>query len=138
MAKETGTSTILATPPLVRISKPWGEELILRRTSSAVVKALRIMPEQRLSLQYHRRKRETLMLLSGHAVLTLGPSVEMLQEIALDEGERQEVEAEMVHRLSAGASGADILEIASRLPDDEEDIVRLADDYGRVDIRPEV
>ena len=138
MAKETGTSTILATPPLVRISKPWGEELILRRTTTSVVKALRIRPEQRLSLQYHRRKRETLMLLSGDAVLTLGPSIDMLQEMTLDEGERQEVEAGMVHRLAAGASGADILEIASRLPDDEEDIVRLADDYGRVDIRPEV
>lgn len=138
MAKETGTSTILATPPLVRISKPWGEELILRRTTTSVVKALRIKPEQRLSLQYHRRKRETLMLLSGDAVLTLGPSIDMLQEMTLDEGERQEVEAGMVHRLAAGASGADILEIASRLPDDEEDIVRLADDYGRVDIRPEV
>ena len=138
MAKETGTSTILASPPLVRISKPWGEELILRRTTTSVVKALRIKPEQRLSLQYHRRKRETLMLLSGDAVLTLGPSIDMLQEMTLDEGERQEVEAGMVHRLAAGASGADILEIASRLPDDEEDIVRLADDYGRVDIRPEV
>lgn len=138
MAKETGTSTILASPPLVRISKPWGEELILRRTATSVVKALRIKPEQRLSLQYHRRKRETLMLLSGDAVLTLGPSIDMLQEMTLDEGERQEVEAGIVHRLAAGASGADILEIASRLPDDEEDIVRLADDYGRVDIRPEV
>ena len=138
MAKETGTSTILATPPPVRISKPWGEELILRRTATSVVKALRIKPEQRLSLQYHRRKRETLMLLSGDAVLTLGPSIDMLQEMTLDEGERQEVEAGMVHRLAAGASGADILEIASRLPDDEEDIVRLADDYGRVDIRSEV
>lgn len=138
MAKETGTSTILAHPPLVRIPKPWGEELILRRTSSTVVKALRIRPDQRLSLQYHRRKRETLMLLSGHAVLTLGPRIDTLHEIAMQEGERQEVEAGMVHRLAAGASGADILEIASRLPDDEEDIVRLADDYGRVDIRPQL
>ncbi|MDE2986759.1 MAG: cupin [Chloroflexota bacterium] len=138
MAKETGTSTILAHPPLVRIRKPWGEELILRRTPRAVVKALRIRPDQRLSLQYHRRKRETLMLLSGHAVLTLGPRIDTLQEIAMQEGERQEVEAGMVHRLAAGASGADILEIASRLPDDEEDIVRLADDYGRVDVRPQL
>lgn len=138
MAKESGTSTILTHPPLVRIPKPWGEELILRRTSSTVVKALRIRPDQRLSLQYHRRKRETLMLLSGHAVLTLGPRIDTLHEIAMQEGERQEVEAGMVHRLAAGASGADILEIASRLPDDEEDIVRLADDYGRVDIRPQL
>lgn len=138
MAKVTGTSTILTHPPLVRVPKPWGEELILRRTSSTVVKALRIRPDQRLSLQYHRRKRETLMLLSGHAVLTLGSRIDTLREIAMQEGERQEVQAGMLHRLAAGASGADILEIASRLPDDEEDIVRLADDYGRVDIHPQL
>jgi len=138
VAKVTGTSTILTHPPLVRVPKPWGEELILRRTSSTVVKALRIRPDQRLSLQYHRRKRETLMLLSGHAVLTLGSRIDTLREIAMQEGERQEVQAGMLHRLAAGASGADILEIASRLPDDEEDIVRLADDYGRVDIHPQL
>jgi len=40
----------------------------------------------------------------------------------------------VIHRLSAGSAGADILEIASRAPDDAEDIVRLADDYGRVDL----
>ena len=48
-------------------------------------------------------------------------------------GTHEEITAGVIHRLSAGPSGADILEIASRLPDDVEDIVRLADDYGRVD-----
>lgn len=138
MAKESGSSTILAGPPLERIAKPWGEELILKRSATSVVKALRIRPGHRLSLQFHRRKRETLMLLSGDAVLTLGRSVETLREIPLHEGDRQEIEAGVIHRLGAGASGADILEIASRLPDDVEDIVRLADDYGRVDIRKRI
>jgi len=133
VTKELGTSTILAGAPLERIAKPWGEELILRRTARTVVKALRIGPHRRLSLQFHRRKHETLMLLSGQAVLTFGPSIDTLDEIALREGVHWEIDAGVVHRICAGPSGADILEIASRLPDDIEDIVRLADDYGRVD-----
>ncbi|MDE2966499.1 MAG: cupin [Chloroflexota bacterium] len=134
MASQSGASAALAGPPLERVPKPWGEELILNRTAETVVKALRIRPWQRLSLQYHRRKHETLMLLSGDAILIAGTSVETLRENPLREGACQEVEAGVIHRLSAGSSGADILEIASRLPDDVEDIVRLADDYGRVDI----
>lgn len=137
MSDESGTSTVLSPPilgpPLERIAKPWGEELILRRSAHSVVKALRIDPNQRLSLQLHRRKRETLMLLGGEALLTVGRSVSLLRQRPLAAGVQAEIAAGMIHRLSAGASGADILEIASRLPDDVEDIVRLADDYGRAD-----
>ena len=138
MVDESGTSTVLAGPPIERIAKPWGEELILSRTADSVVKALRIEPNQRLSLQFHRRKHETLMLLGGEAVLTLGSRVDRLRDVRLRAGVHEEIAAGVIHRLSAGPSGADILEIASRLPDDEEDIVRLADDYGRVDVPEQV
>ena len=133
MADDSGSSTVLAGTPLERIAKPWGEELILQRTADSVVKALRIEPNQRLSLQFHRQKQETLMLLSGDALLTSGSQLEQLVERSMRAGTHEEIAAGVIHRLSAGPSGADILEIASRLPDDVEDIVRLADDYGRVD-----
>ena len=133
MADEPGTAPVLAGTPLERIAKPWGEELILERTATSVVKALRIEPDQRLSLQFHRRKHETLMLLSGEALLTSGLGIDRLRDTPLRAGVPEEIAAGVIHRLSAGASGADILEIASRLADDVEDIVRLADDYGRVD-----
>lgn len=134
MLEDPGTSTVLSGPPLERIPKPWGEELILSRTADSVVKALRIEPNQRLSLQFHRRKHETLMLLGGEAVLTCGSRMDDLRDTHLRAGDHEEIAAGVIHRLSAGTSGAEILEIASRLPDDEEDIVRLADDYGRVDV----
>ena len=118
-------------PCLQRIAKPWGEELILNRGAYSVVKMLRINPHCRLSLQYHVRKHESLMLLSGQAALSLGPDVIGLRSEPMVAGVRRDVRAGMLHRLSAGASGADILEVASRLPGDAEDIVRLADDYGR-------
>jgi mannose-6-phosphate isomerase-like protein (cupin superfamily) len=133
VADEIGTSTALAGSALERIAKPWGEELILNRTADTVIKALRINPNQRLSLQFHRFKRETLMLLGGEAVLTVGSHVDFLRDIPLRTAGREEVAAGVIHRVSAGPSGADILEIAVEVPDDAEDIVRLADDYGRAD-----
>ena len=133
MADDSGSSTVLAGTPLERIAKPWGEEVILQRTADSVVKALRIEPNQRLSLQFHRQKHETLMLLSGDALLISGSQLGQLVERSMRAGVHEEIAAGVIHRLSAGPSGADILEIASRLPDDVEDIVRLADDYGRVD-----
>ena len=132
MASESTTSSALAGPPLERIAKPWGEEVILDRCADSVVKMLRIDPHSRLSLQYHRRKRETLMLLSGSAILTVGASADSLRTSKLLPGIRIEIEPWTVHRVEAGSVGVDILEVASRLRDGEDDIVRLADDYGRV------
>lgn len=134
MADQSERSTLLAESALERIHKPWGEELILDRTSDTVVKTLRITPNQRLSLQFHRHKDETLMLLRGEARLTVGVRLERLRDLPLRAGARERIAAGVIHRLSAGPEGADILEIASRLPDDTEDIVRLADDYGRADL----
>lgn len=132
MASESTTSSVLAGPPLERIAKPWGEEVILDHCGDSVVKMLRIDPHSRLSLQYHRRKRETLMLLSGSAILTVGASADSLRTSKLPPGIRIEIEPRTVHRVEAGMVGADILEVASGLRDGEDDIVRLADDYGRV------
>lgn len=134
MVLDSATSTSVAGPILERIDKPWGEELILSRTGTSIVKMLRIAPHRRLSLQFHRRKQETLMLLSGSAMLTIGPSAERLRHVSMLTGVREDIAAGVVHRVSASGDGADILEVASR-PEEEDgdDIVRLADDYGRVD-----
>ncbi len=133
MADQSGNAAVRAAsgragPALERIAKPWGEELILARSAERVVKALRIRPHQRLSLQFHRRKHETLMLIGGGALLTLDARAAPTRL-----GVPAQIAAGVIHRLSAGPDGADVLEIASRLPDDAEDIVRLADDYGRAD-----
>ncbi|MCY3733859.1 MAG: hypothetical protein OXG42_06225, partial [Chloroflexi bacterium] len=130
MASESTTSSVLAGPPLERIAKPWGEELILDRSVDTVVKMLRIEPGSRLSLQFHRHKHETLMLLSGTAILTLGPSTDRLRDTLLAPGNRVAIEPPTIHRVEAGSHGADILEVASRLQGDDDDIVRLAADYG--------
>lgn len=125
------TSPTLLRAPLNRVRKPWGEEVILGRSAGAVCKLLRISAGGRLSLQYHRRKRETLIVLDGRVRLTLGDSAEALRTIAVGRGHREWVPAGRIHRLEALEGDAEVLEFAFESEGVGEDIVRLRDDYGR-------
>ena len=51
------------------VPKPWGHELIWARTERYVGKLLHIKAGEALSLQYHRVKDETLMVLRGRMQL---------------------------------------------------------------------
>ena len=50
---------------MTRIEKPWGYEEIWAETNSYVGKIIHINRNQRLSLQYHEYKEETIMVLTG-------------------------------------------------------------------------
>jgi molybdopterin converting factor small subunit len=47
------------------VDKPWGHELIWAKTDRYVGKILHIKAGESLSLQYHRVKDETIMVLTG-------------------------------------------------------------------------
>ncbi len=47
------------------IEKPWGFEQIWAETEGYVAKILHINPKQRLSLQYHEVKEETVYVMEG-------------------------------------------------------------------------
>lgn len=110
------------------IQKPWGSEHIVDLCGGYCVKYLRIHHGQRLSLQYHERKRETMLLVRGHALLTLSDG-QGKRDIAMQTGEAYVIEPGAVHRVE-GMSGepAVILEVSTPELDD---VVRLQDDYGR-------
>ena len=54
-----------------RIPKPWGEEILFAHTRRYAGKLLRIRRGAALSLQYHRRKEETLYVQTGVARVTI-------------------------------------------------------------------
>ncbi len=110
------------------VPKPWGHELIWAYTDRYVGKVLHIKAGHALSLQYHRRKDETLHLLRGRLRFWAGPSVEQLQEIPLREGDSYRVTVGTVHRMEA-VTDVDLLEASTA---DLDDVVRLEDRYGRV------
>jgi mannose-6-phosphate isomerase-like protein (cupin superfamily) len=110
-----------------RVEKPWGYELIWAHTDRYVGKILHIEAGHALSLQYHRRKDETLCLLTGELELEIGDDEHALQPITLQAGESVHVWPGRRHRLTARTT-CDVLEASTPELDD---VVRLADRYGR-------
>src|SRR5262249_2529949 len=56
-----------------RVEKPWGHEIIWAHTDRYVGKVLFVKAGERLSLQYHEKKDETIYVLSGKMVFEVGP-----------------------------------------------------------------
>ena len=104
--------------------KPWGRELLLRRTPTYVVKILCVRAGCRLSLQYHEVKRETLLLGSGRALLEIHLGGQVIQH-SLDEA--VDIAPGTAHRVVA-VEDSEIVEVSTTELDD---VVRLEDDYGR-------
>lgn len=114
------------------VDKPWGRERILEVNSGYCVKILEVDPGQRLSLQYHVYKRETMYCLYGTGTLELhDPTTGMKGRMTLLPGRYYTIEPGMIHRLyTAPTSPVAVLEASTPELDDVE---RLEDDYGRQD-----
>jgi len=110
-----------------RVDKPWGHELIWAEGDRYVGKILHIRAGEALSLQYHRLKDETVMVLTGamrfeHFADGEAATVEVLtprQPFHIPPGIR--------HRMVA-LEDTDVLEVSTPELDD---VVRLDDRYGR-------
>ena len=111
-----------------RVEKPWGWELIWAETGRYVGKILFVAVGQSLSLQYHERKDESWYVQSGRARLELGSSgAAVLNEVVIGPGEAFHYPPGTVHRVTA-LEDTTILEVSTP---DLDDVVRLADAYGR-------
>jgi mannose-6-phosphate isomerase-like protein (cupin superfamily) len=109
-----------------KVPKPWGHELIFAENERYAGKVLHLEAGHSLSLQYHERKDETLMVLEGEVTLSVEIDGEM-RDIRLHPGEAHRIRPGVRHRLSADAP-VDIVEVSSPELDD---VVRLEDRYGR-------
>jgi mannose-6-phosphate isomerase-like protein (cupin superfamily) len=109
---------------LKTVRKPWGRELIFARNRRYAGKILIIEKGHRLSLQYHRVKHETLYLLEGRLRMELGRKRRVLRPGAVID-----VPPRTVHRFEALGGRVRLVEVSTP---ELADIVRIADDYGRV------
>lgn len=115
---------------IARSVRPWGEFYSWDSGDSWYVKTLSIKPGQRLSLQYHSKRSERWLLVEGDAIAITVVNGQTI-ETPLNIGETFVVEKGTVHRLFS-KKGARVVEVAVGSPFDENDIVRLEDDHGRV------
>jgi quercetin dioxygenase-like cupin family protein len=110
-----------------RTEKPWGHELLWAWGKQYAAKILHIEAGQRLSLQYHQVKEETLFLVCGRLTLELeGPRGNMEHHEA-SPGQVFHIPAGRKHRMAA-LETCDVLEVSTP---ELEDLVRLQDDFGR-------
>jgi mannose-6-phosphate isomerase len=110
--------------------RPWGNYTVLDDDApDHKVKRLVVHPGQRLSYQRHFKRAEHWFIVSGTAKVTLDGTV-----IELHAGESVDIPLRGAHRI-ANEGDADVvfIEVQHGSYFGEDDIVRLEDDYGRLD-----
>ncbi len=111
-----------------RVEKPWGHEEIWAHTDRYAAKILVIEPGQRLSLQLHEHKDESILVTSGRLHLHLEGEDGKLVVHQLDPGEHRRIPVGRRHRFEAISQRVELIEVSTPELDD---VVRLEDDYGR-------
>ena len=110
-----------------RVEKPWGHELIWTETDRYAGKILVIETGRRLSLQYHERKLESILVVSGRLRLHLEGDDGEIHTEELGPGAARVVAVGRIHRYEA-IERVELFEVSSPELDD---VVRVEDDFGR-------
>ena len=110
-----------------RVEKPWGHELIWAVTDRYVGKVLHIRKGEKLSLQYHNRKDETVMVWAGKMRFVHYAEGQPPGHTDMGPGEAFHVTPGLRHRMIA-LEDTDVFEVSTTELDD---VVRLEDAYGR-------
>ena len=105
--------------------RPWGmfEQFTLNEQST--VKIITVNPNSQLSYQYHKQRTEFWRIISGSATVILDD-----KEIPVSAGDDVRIPQGTKHRILTADDSCVFLEISFG-HFDEEDNIRLKDDYGR-------
>ena len=108
--------------------RPWGNFTVLDEGADYKVKRIVVLPGKRLSYQKHAQRAEHWMIVGGQAKVTLDSN-----DISLNLGEYVDIPVGAAHRIENPGS-EDLIFIEVQRGDylGEDDIVRLQDDFGRV------
>ena len=108
--------------------RPWGSFTILEERESYKVKRIEVLPGRRLSYQRHEKRSEHWVVVEGEAVVTLDE-----KEVRLSPGGSIDIPRMAAHRiLNPGKGPLVFIEVQRGDYFGEDDIIRLEDDFGRV------
>ena len=110
-----------------KVDKPWGYEIRWAITDRYLGKILHVNRGEALSLQYHERKDEWLLVRKGAIDIEIGPLDGKLEKVRMREGDSVHMPPLTRHRVTA-VEDTDIFEVSTPEMDD---VVRLEDRYGR-------
>ncbi len=107
--------------------RPWGRWEVLGVGNAYAVKRIDVLPGARLSLQYHNHRAEHWIVVAGSGIVTIG---EHKKRVAT--GDHLFIPRKTKHRI---ANNSDVtlvfIEVQTGERLEEEDIVRVQDDYDR-------
>ena len=113
-----------------RDRRPWGYYEILSEHQDFRIKRIVVFPGHRTSLQKHRQRSEHWLVLKGAGMIVVENS-----EREIKKGDSVDIPAGSVHRTgNSGEEDLVIIEIQTGQYFGEDDIERIADDYGREDL----
>ncbi len=108
-------------------TRPWGTWEVLESSDNYCVKKICVTPGSILSLQLHHHRSEHWIVVEGEAVVTLGDD-----KIVKKADESVYIPVETKHRIqNNGLKNLVFIEVQTGENLDENDIVRLEDQYGR-------
>ncbi|WP_457548554.1 mannose-1-phosphate guanylyltransferase/mannose-6-phosphate isomerase [Archaeoglobus sp.] len=112
----------------ITVYRPWGSYTVLEEGNGYKVKRLTVLPGKRLSLQMHYHRNEFWVVVKGTAKVTVDD-----REFLLRKGESTFIPIGAKHRLeNPGKVTLEVIEVQIGEYLGEDDIVRFADDFGRV------
>ena len=119
---------VQATPSDLDITRrPWGTWQVLDTGEGFKVKQITVAPHHRLSLQTHVHRSEHWIIGAGRATCTVAR-----RRFTAGVGERVDVPLGCAHRIENESDDELIvIEVQLGAYTGEDDIIRLADDYGR-------
>jgi mannose-6-phosphate isomerase len=109
--------------------RPWGTFTVLDEGNNFKVKRIEVLPGKRLSYQKHSQRAEHWVVVQGTAKVTLDDRQSMLAS-----GEAIDIAIGSAHRVeNPGTDTLVFIEVQRGSYLGEDDIVRLQDDFGRLE-----
>lgn len=115
---------------LERDERPWGSYEVLLDAPDHKVKQLVVKPGKRLSYQKHARRSEHWFIVRGNGIVTLNDA-----PVPVSPGSAVDIALGASHRIeNTGDVDLVFVEVQHGEYFGEDDIVRLEDDFGRVQV----
>jgi mannose-6-phosphate isomerase-like protein (cupin superfamily) len=110
--------------------RPWGSFTILDEGAGYKVKRIEVLPGKRLSYQKHRHRNEHWFVVAGTAKVTLND-----ETIFVETDKTIDIKIGDAHRVENPSETEDLIFIEIQRGDylGEDDIIRLEDDFGRIE-----
>lgn len=110
------------------INKPWGHEILLEKNKKFMFKQLYMKTGHQCSLQFHKKKIETIYIVKGKLKIYYGKKETNLKSKVFNKEKTITIKPGTIHRMQAIV---DTVYLEASTPE-LKDVIRISDDYMRV------